>query len=48
MPLEDSPESFHAGQMALFTALRYGLSGLMLAASLAVTHPALAGMISKT
>ena len=32
--------------MTLFTALRYGLSGLMLTACLAVTHPALAEMIS--
>ena len=32
--------------MTLFTALRYGLSGLMLTACLAVTHPALAETIS--
>src|SRR5271165_6937203 len=32
--------------MTLFSALRYGLSGLMLAACLAVTYPALAEMIS--
>jgi hypothetical protein len=32
--------------MTLLTALRYGLSGLMLATCLAVTHPALAEMIS--
>lgn len=32
--------------MTVFSALRYGLSGLMLAACLAVTYPALAEMIS--
>ena len=32
--------------MTPFTILRYGLSGLMLTACLAITHPALAEMIS--